>query len=191
MTDKPLPWRAAVPVAEIPEDGLHRELEASAAEREAVAAAAGLRELPRFGASFDLAHAGDGCVHVTGRVQAAVGQTCVVTLEPLTNEISEDVDVMFSADPQPVAAAAAEDDDDALTEDPPEAIVNGMIDLGALATEFLMLGLDPYPRKEGVVFEPVIAPVDPADNPFAALEALKKGDSAARPGKSGSKTKGK
>jgi hypothetical protein len=54
-----------------------------------------------------------------------------------------------------------------------------------------MLGLDPYPRKEGAVFEPVIAPVDPADHPFAALKALKKPDSEAKSSKSGSKTKDK
>jgi hypothetical protein len=191
VTEKTSPWHAAVPVAEIPEDGLHRELEASEAEREAIARLAGLRELPRLGASFDLVHAGGGNVRVRGRVQASVGQTCVVTLEPLTSDLDEEVDVMFSSEIEPAAAAKAEDDDDGLAEDPPEPIVNGAIDLGALATEFLMLGLDPYPRKPGAVFEPVIAPVDPADHPFAALGALKNTDSAAKPGKSGSKTKGK
>jgi Large ribosomal RNA subunit accumulation protein YceD len=191
VSDKTLPWRAAVPVADIPEEGLRRELEASAVECEAIAAFAGLRELSRLGASFDLVHAGGGSVRVTGRIQASVGQTCVVTLEPLTNEIDEEVDVMFSSEPQPAATAPAEDEDDGTAEDPPEPIINGMIDLGALATEFLMLGLDPYPRKAGVVFEPVIAPVDPADHPFAALAALKKTDAPAKPGKSGSKTKGK
>ncbi len=69
-----------------------------------------------------------------------------------------------------------------MAEDPPEPIVNGAIDLGALAVEFLMLGLDPYPRKPGAVFEPVIAPVDPADHPFAALGALKNPDSAGQAG---------
>jgi hypothetical protein len=192
VTEKILPWRAAVPVADIPEDGLHRELEASAAEREAIAKLAGLRELPRLGASFDLVYAGGGNVRVTGRVQASAGQTCVVTLEPLTSDLDEEVDVMFSSETQPAADAKAEnDDDDGMAEEPPEPIVNGAIDLGALAVEFLMLGLDPYPRKAGAVFEPVIAPVDPADHPFAALEALKNTDPAAKPGKSRSKTKGK
>ena len=38
-------------------------------------------------------------------------------------------------------------------EEPPDAIVDGKIDLGALAAEFLALGLDPYPRKPGASFE--------------------------------------
>ena len=191
MTDKALPWHAAVPVAEIPEQGLHRVVEAGEAERAAIATLAGLRDLPRLAAAFDLTHAGGGQVHVQGRISAEAGQTCVVTLEPLTSTIDEEVDVMFSSEPQPVAAAAEDDEDDGMGEDPPEPIVNGAIDLGALATEFLMLALDPYPRKEGAVFEPVIAPVDPADHPFAALEALKNADSQGKPAESGSKTKGK
>ena len=39
-------------------------------------------------------------------------------------------------------------------EDAPDPIVDGKIDLGALAAEFLALGLDPYPRKPGVAFAP-------------------------------------
>ena len=98
MTEKTSPWRAAVAVADIPEGGLHREIEASEAEREAIARLAGLRELPRLAASLDLVDAGGGNVRVTGRVQATAGQTCVVTLEPLTSDLDEEVDVMFSSE---------------------------------------------------------------------------------------------
>jgi hypothetical protein len=59
-------------------------------------------------------------------------------------------------------------------EEPPESVMNGTIDLGALATEFLILGIDPYPRKEGVAFEAPVAGDDSAAHPFAALAALKK-----------------
>ena len=30
-----------------------------------------------------------------------------------------------------------------------KSLVGGTVDLGAIATEFLILGLDPYPRKTG------------------------------------------
>ena len=66
------------------------------------------------------------------------------------------------------------------TDDPPEAIRDGVIDLGAVATEFLLLGLDPYPRKPGAVFDAPPAG-DPKSHPFAALAALKKDDSAKDP----------
>ena len=54
-----------------------------------------------------------------------------------------------------------------------EALVGGMVDLGAIATEYFLLGIDPYPRKPGAVFDHEIAPPDPEDHPFAALKALK------------------
>jgi hypothetical protein len=38
-------------------------------------------------------------------------------------------------------------------DDPPEPIVDGIIDLGAVTLEFLALALDPYPRKPGVSFD--------------------------------------
>ena len=35
-------------------------------------------------------------LRVQGRVSATVGQTCVVTLEPLANEIEEAIDLVFA-----------------------------------------------------------------------------------------------
>jgi hypothetical protein len=59
--------------------------------------------------------------------------------------------------------------------DPPDPIVNGRIDLGALASEFLALGLDPYPRKPGVEFKSLTEDADDArPSPFAVLGKLKK-----------------
>lgn len=199
MSETTIPWRAIVAVAEIPESaGLRRDIDAGEAERQQIAATAGLRGLPRLGASFELVHLGGGRIHVSGRIRAQVEQTCVVTLEPLTSEFDEAIDVMFAPEVRDVAPKDAHElDEDPLGEDPPEPIVNGEIDLGSLATEFLLLGLDPYPRKPGAEFEPIVEPVDPADHPFAALAALKGADSPAKPekpastGKSKSKFKGK
>ena len=53
-------------------------------------------------------------------------------------------------------------------DDEPDPIVDGKIDLGALAAEFFALGLDPYPRKPGVAFEPPAEP-EPEATPFAVL----------------------
>jgi hypothetical protein len=44
-----------------------------------------------------------------------------------------------------------------------------------VVAEFLVLGIDPYPRKPGEVFTPPEPAGDAKrDNPFAALEKLKK-----------------
>ncbi len=168
------PWRAFVPVTQIPERGLHRDIEADAATREAMAKAAGIRELLSARASFDLSPQSGGRVHVTGRVQARVGQTCVVTLDPVENDIDEEVDLVFAPSKQiPVLAEPADDDNAPMEmEDLPEPIENGIIDLGRLAADMLYLAIDPYPRKPGAVFEPQATAADPEDHPFAALKGL-------------------
>jgi len=158
------PWRVPVALDDIPETGLHIEIDAPESARSDLAAIANLRELPRLSAAFDLARRGAG-VRVTGQVKARVGQTCVVTLEPVANDVDEPVDLTFS----PAAGSQAVSGDG----EPPEPLADETLDLGAIATEFLLLGIDPYPRKPGAEFAPVKAD-DGSAKPFAALEALKK-----------------
>jgi uncharacterized metal-binding protein YceD (DUF177 family) len=168
-----LPWHVPVALDDVPEEGQHFDLAADADTRAAVARAAGLRDLPRLEASFDVTRHGNGGLRVAGRVAATAGQTCVVTLEPLANEVTEDIDLLF-APPAEVPRDAETASKDLSAGDKTEPLVDGRVDLGALATEFLILGLDPYPRKPGAIFQP---PVDsrPDEGPFAALGALKKG----------------
>ena len=107
--------------------------------------------------------------------EARIGQTCVVTLDPIDNEIDETVDVMFAPSEQiPQLADLAHEAlaGEAEIPDAPEPIVDGVIDLGRLATDVLLLAIDPYPRKPGAVFEPGSQPPIPEDHPFAALKAL-------------------
>ena len=158
-------------VDDIPETGLHVEIEAPETVRNQLAALAGLRELPRLSAVFDLNRRVAG-VHVSGQVSARVGQTCVVTLEPIETELEELVDLKFAPplDALPKADTPGLDVDGA---EPPEPLSDGKVDLGAIATEFLLLGIDPYPRKAGAEFSPIKAD-DGSAKPFAALEALKK-----------------
>lgn len=178
------PWRVLINVAQIPDGGLHREIEADERARAAMAQSAGLRDIASARAAFDLSYRSGDRVHVAGRVQARVGQTCVVTLEPIENVIDEEVDLIFA--PADEVAPRIDDDDGVSTmAEPPDPIENGMIDLGRLATDVVFLAIDPYPRKEGVAFEPQVAASNPEDHPFAALKALqtapRKGASA--PGK--------
>jgi hypothetical protein len=174
MKDEENPWSVAVTVAQIPEHGLHRDIEANATERDAMAALAGLRGISSAHAALDVTPIHDGRVHVVGRVSARIGQTCVVTLDPIENAIDEAIDLIFAPASQIRELAESIDDTegDAEIPDPPEPIVGGVIDLGRLATDALFLGINPYPRKPDAVFEPPAALLDPEDHPFAALKAL-------------------
>jgi uncharacterized metal-binding protein YceD (DUF177 family) len=173
---EPLPWSFPVTVSRLPETGLHVEFEASAAERAQLAAVAGLNAVLLAKASFDLAPAFGSRIDVSGRVHARVGQTCVASLDPMESDIDEAIAVVFAPPeqiPVSVRPVQKEEGEDAEIPDPPEPIVNGVIDLGHLAAEFLMLGVDPYPRKPGAMFAAPAEAPDPEDHPFAALKALK------------------
>ena len=167
----PTPWQVPVAVEDVAETGARFDLVANAQVRAAVARMASLRDLPRLEANFDVTRRGAG-LHVAGRVSATVGQLCIVTLEPLVNEVEEALDLLFV--PQP---AAEREDGEVRTRgesaDETEPLIGGLVDLGALAIEFLILGLDPYPRKPGAVFQPPEA--KPDESPFAALASLRKG----------------
>lgn len=184
----PDPWRAPVTVAHIPDTGLHRELEASAAERQAMADLAGVREILSARASFDVVPKSGGRVQVTGHVRARVGQTCVVTLDLMESEIDEEVDLIFAPEAEVRRLAdlieeGQDDEEPPEVADPPEAIVNGIIDLGRIATDALFLAIDPYPRKPGVAFEAEVTALDPEDHPFAALKALQDNKQGKKKGK--------
>jgi hypothetical protein len=175
MNDKGDPWSVPIAVAQIPDTGLHRDIEAGPAARAAMAELGGLREVLSARASLDVTPRGGGRFQVEGRVRARIGQTCVVTLDPIENDIDEAIDLIF-APPEQIPELSDLIDDAAESSeaipDPPEPIENGFIDLGRLATDALFLGVDPYPRRPDAVFDaPVVAP-DPEDHPFAALKAL-------------------
>jgi Large ribosomal RNA subunit accumulation protein YceD len=175
MTDRADPWSVPIPVAQIPDTGLHRDIEANKATRDAMADLAGLREILSASASLDVTPKGGGRIHVAGRVRARIGQTCVVSLDPIENDIDEAIDLIFAPPEQiPELADLVDEAAESDTEipDPPEPIENGVIDLGRVATDALFLGIDPYPRKPDVVFEPPVVAADPEDHPFAALKAL-------------------
>lgn len=165
------PWSVPVAIEDIPETGLHIEAQAPAEVRAQLVKLANLRDLPQLSAVFDLSRRGAG-VHVAGRVKATVGQTCVVTLDPVESELDEPINLVFTP-PHDSAAKGSDADYGPADEEPPEPLVEGKVDLGTIATEFLLLGIDPYPRKAGAEFAAVRTDDDSA-KPFAALEALKK-----------------
>ena len=173
MAAAEIPWTAIVRLDEVGETGKHVELEASEATRAALAKPAGVDTVERAVAWLDLTRRGRDGLRVSGVVRATVRQACVVTLEPVINQIEEEVDVEFA--PAPDVSALGIETEVVLTQsaDEREPLIDGTVDLGALATEFLILGVDPYPRKPGVTFEAPPAPADQVGHPFAALAALK------------------
>src|SRR5262245_50046984 len=98
-------WSVPVVLHDLPETGRRFELVADEPIRAAVAAMAGVVGLPRLEASFEVTPHKRHRLHVLGQVSATVRQTCVVTLEPVANEIEEPIDLVFLSDVVPASVA--------------------------------------------------------------------------------------
>jgi hypothetical protein len=164
-------------LSDVPAEGLDMTIAASEGERAALAAHNGLPAIESLEARIRARRWRRDGLEITGELRARLRQTCVVTLEDFDCDVVEPIDMRF-APPKDAPAPrsrrreeeTAPETMDMLGEDPPDELVGGRIDLGAVASEFLTLALDLYPRKPGAAFvEP--APEEPAApvSPFARL----------------------
>lgn len=127
-------------------------------------------------------------IHIKGHIHGTVEQNCVVTMEPVREEVSDEFEAWFAEPSQAVSFTKAkrermslkEQDEQPIIEefDDPEKVVDGKIDLGELVTQHLSLALNPYPRAESAEFEDKNVGLEDApdgtyDNPFAALKDWK------------------
>lgn len=166
--------------ASVRDAALSVRIDATPAEREALARDIDLPGIAALGADLVVAREGTAGLRVTGRLQGEIRRVCVVSLDDFDTVVDEALDVHFAPEGEVealVAARAARPPaDDDVTEDLPDPIVGGRIDLGALVAEILVLALDPYPRKPGIGFvEPAPHEGDATVSPFAGLGGWKGG----------------
>lgn len=151
-------------------------IEPDADERAALAAELGLSALRKLRFAGEMRPRGKRDWDLDGRLGATVVQPCVVTLDPVTTRIEEEVARRFRADmPEPPAGAEIEMPEDDSLEPLPETV-----DLGRVMAEALALAIPPYPRAgdsalgAAVFTEPGQAPMSDAEaRPFAGLAALR------------------
>jgi uncharacterized metal-binding protein YceD (DUF177 family) len=185
---KDSPLSHLVEIEEIPEAGLRIAIRADEAARAAIAKADGLVAIQSLEADLEVAKESATKFRVAGPLRARVVQTCVVSLEAFESDIEAEVEAEFAVSaetraPLPRGLRDAPFDGGASPTlaarlDAPEPIVDGRIDVGALAEEFFVLSLDPHPRKPGVQFdaEGFSQNSDDVASPFAVLKTLKDGD---------------
>ena len=166
----------AVPVARIPPGGKHFRIAADEQQRHAVAEALGIVDVTELTADLDVHPVGAEAFAVRGTLSASVVQTDVVTLEPVPQEMKEEIDLTLmpaAGDSKRKGRPAAEPE--AAELDERDVYRSGRIELGAIVVEHLALGLDPYPRTPGVEFPGHIEEIpDAPASPFAALARLKR-----------------
>ncbi|AGK57570.1 hypothetical protein HYPDE_29473 [Hyphomicrobium denitrificans 1NES1] len=170
MTEQLSDWTHNV--ADIPEGGLDREREASESERIAIAEDLRLLKLDRLAARYRIKPLADGGYRLSGRVMSAVEQACVVTLDPVADEIDAPFDVEFR---QQVDRADNDEEASVLAGSDVDSLERGVIPVGRIVRETLSASLDPYPRRPGAEFtwqDP--RGIEPKEtSPFAVLSQLK------------------
>jgi uncharacterized metal-binding protein YceD (DUF177 family) len=187
MTNTIFPITHLVSVSNLRPDGLSVSITTTPEQRAQIAELLELPSVEALSGEFTLTPAKKGMVIVKGTVTANVHQTCVVTLDAFETAIKEQVDLEFipTDDKIPNAKSSTQKPDSKQKEkiakpipeqdmediDPPDLIIDGHIDLGAVTVEFLALGLDPFPRKPNAEFN-YIDPTDEKENPFAKLIKL-------------------
>lgn len=157
-------------------DGERLDLIANDGERHAIRERLDLVSLSRLEAHAMLDREGDE-VRVSGRVQAALEQSCSVTGEPVPAHIDEAFELLFR--PQPKPGDTPEEIE--LSEGECDVVFHdgAVIELGAAVVDTLALSLDPYPRSAGAdaaLKEAGVLSEEQA-GPFAALAKLKRADS--------------
>lgn len=158
----------------IPVSGMTVDVQADAAECEAIAARLMIPAVKKLSCRFVLTRplAGattkrPGEILAEAHLRATLVRECVVSLEKFTVKIDERFRVRF------VSAGSESDDEDPESDD--EIAYGGAaIDLGEAAVEQLGLTLDPYPRKPGAELPPEAN--DPEEGAFAALSRLVRPD---------------
>lgn len=145
------PVSFAVNVAHLPQKGMPVSLVADEAQRADLASVHGLLSVEAWRADLVVSPWKRNGVRVSGKVQAAITQECVVTLEPLPASISEDVSAIYFPEDSKIGRlgfnAPGEIHLDAEGPDAPETFSGDSVDVGALAEEVFAVAIDPYPRK--------------------------------------------
>jgi len=151
----PVSFRANV--ARLPAKGLPVVIEADANQRESLAAIHHLASVERYRAELLVTPWKRNGVKVSGFVEAAITQECVVTLDPITARVREAVDGLFLPEDSKLGRQGFNNPGEIVLDpdgpDSPETFSGDTIDVGALAEEFFGLGIDPYPRKADATVE--------------------------------------
>ena len=166
---------AIVRIDKLPASGRSVTVDADEATRAAIAEAMKVTSVERFVASLTVVPLRGG-LRAQGKLDASITQPSVVSFEPVSQDIHEDIDRVFlpASAVEQAPAPGSEVFVDLEDDDFPDHIDGPEVDLSALLVETLALAIDPYPRLPGEDLS-TVAPdaVGTATGPFAALARLK------------------
>jgi hypothetical protein len=162
------------PIADMPSSSRHYSREATPQELDAIAASLGIIACHSLHAAYTIRALGGGRYKLTGTCKANVTQACVITLEPIDDRVTFDLDAEFVPDTSLAMTETDTEEVEVSTLPEIEPIENGGLDVGRVIFEAFAAGINPYPKKPDAAFawdDPRVK--DPKTHPFAALAQLK------------------
>jgi len=163
-------------------NGTALDIVASDGERAALAKRFGFLGLPAFSTRVTVDRRIGGQIVVEGRLRGKIVQACVLTLDPVTQELDDAFRLVFKKD---LADERDPESGEAVLSahaDSPEPLSGNLLDVGEIVAEQLSLVAEPYPRRPGAKLEDVLprprgggrkSPTEPRRHPFAGLAALR------------------
>ena len=141
-------------------------------------------EVQSFEAEMTLGRWKRDGVRVAGQVRSTIVQQCVVSLDPVTQQIDEAFEAVFLPENSRLAKRGVDGNGEMFLDpegpDLPETFSGDSIDVGGVAAEFAALAIDLYPRKEGLDYADRVesdATTDKKPSPFAVLQGFKRDES--------------
>ena len=151
-------------VDRVPALGCHERLAAGEKECAALAKRFDIPRIHSLGGLLKVVPWRGGGLKITGTLNARVDQVSIISLETFTSDLEFAIERYFLS-PRAGQPTAEEDVD---------VIENGSVDLGEILAESMALELDPYPRREGEVFNDLEElPESAKVSPFTSLSKLK------------------
>ena len=178
-------WSQLIRAEEVPQNGKTIELSPDEAMKKALAKQLDIAELKDLKAKLTMSRENAHIIHIKGTLNAKVKQSCVITLEPVESDITDEFEAWYADEKQAVSFKRAQHDAQSKKDlldvpmldesEDPEPMVNGAIDVADLVTQYLSLSIPPYPTKEGLSYSVQVE--EPKEvknplklNPFAALK---------------------
>jgi len=124
-------------------------IEATDAERAALARRFNLVSLDRLVAEITLRREPKGAVRLDGRLEADLVQHCVATLEPVPEHVEDEFVLIYRPDLDEAEAdrLALENPEDEIV----EPLIGESIDIGEAVAQELAVAMDPFPRAADAV----------------------------------------
>jgi hypothetical protein len=162
------------------------EVAASESERAALAKRFGFLGLPAFSARVSIDRRPGGQIVVEGRLRGKIVQACILSLEPVAQELDDGFRIIFKQDLTEERDPESGEAVLSAQADAPEPLSGNMLDVGEIVAEQLSLAAEPYPRRPGVTLDDVLpkprnggkggaqgGKPDQRKHPFAGLAALR------------------